>query len=110
MADYPALPIDDGTAPQKDAGIRMSIAEDGSVRSRRLYSATLYRFTLVHRQVSSGDRTTLLSHYAAHVGQRFDWTAPWGDLYELEYLDEPAEIPHPNGSWTMTSRLIGTKQ
>lgn len=109
MADYPSLPVDEGSQIQKDGGIRIDVAQNGAVRGRRLYAQTVFRITLVHRYISNSDRTTLLSHYDSHAGQRFNWTSPAGELYGVQYLDEPAEIQHPTGDWTMTTRLIGTR-
>lgn len=108
MADFPSnIPIDVGSSPVPDAGIRVDRAENGKLRGRQMYDQTQYTITLVHGYLTEAQRTTLLDHYHAHIGLTFNLAAPWGDTYAVQYLDEPAGLPEANGQWSMTTQLAG---
>lgn len=109
MANYPLT----GCSPESDispeAGIVADYADDGTLRTRRTFTQTRYTLTLIHPRFTSADRTTLLSHYATHVGTAFNFVSPWGDTYSVQYIDEPRGQPESGGYWTLTSKLVGVK-
>lgn len=109
MADYPTLDLGDNSRIDARGGLIADTAEDGSVRSRRLYTVTQYDLTLVHPHATAAQRSTLLAHFVAHAALNFNWVAPWGETYNVRYLDEPQTQPHTANFWTLTSRLTGPK-
>lgn len=107
--EYPDLPVDDATEITPRAGIRIDLSEDGRVRARRMFSETAYDITLVHRYISGAERTALLEHFAGYASTPFEIELAGGEGYRVSYLDQPREIQHINGRWTLTARLTGNK-
>ena len=109
MANYPSLPISQESEFTSDAGLIIDYADDGTVRSRSMFTATRFNISLLHPQVSASEKTTLLSHYSANKGTTFTLSTPWGDNYTVQYLNEPNCKPLSGNYWNITSRLIGVK-
>ena len=110
MADFPStIPIDEGSKLNPQAGMLTEVADDGTIRSRALYATTNYDITLVHGALSSAERATLLSHFAANKTLTFNVVMPWGETYLCRYIEEPSGDPRATGRWLMQTRLMGKR-
>lgn len=107
MAAYPTLDTDELSARRPISGLQIDRADDGTIRSRTLFSAIVYQFDLLHRGLSSTDRDAILSHYSANVNSTFSYTWPDGSVaHTVVYADAPFVEWRPGG-WDVTVSLVG---
>lgn len=108
MAAYPTDPCHSaGSSRLPVTGIRTELAEDGTVRSRAMYSAPTYRFELIYDAIDSTEMAALTAHYASDYDAAFALTYD-GTSYTVHYEDPGIEIRRIGGSWySATVHLIG---
>jgi len=89
----------------------VDIAEDGTVRARTLYTATVYDIRLIHSGITASQRNAIFSHYAANVGEEFSYTWPDGTrAHTVVYAQAPQDIPLGRGDvYRVDVYLIGTE-
>lgn len=107
MADYPTIDTDKKSTTVPDAGIKPDNADDGTLRSRVMFGATIYTITLVHPGISAADKDSIIAHFNSEKGNTFTYTSPLGVSYSVEYLNEPQLTPHSVDQWTVVTRLRG---
>ncbi len=108
MAAYPTVTTDESSTRTPRGGHRLDTAEDGTVRGRTLYAATVYEFQLIHPFLSSTNRNLILAHYATDKSSSFSYTWPDGSVaHTCVYAECPQVTWHPGG-WTVATQLIGT--
>ena len=108
MAAYPTLAHDVSSTRTPRSGIQIDTADDGTVRSRTLYSAVVYDFAIEHRALTSVNRDSVLSHYTSNVNTTFSYTWPDGSVaHTCVYADAPKVTWQPGG-WDVSVALVGT--
>ncbi len=78
MADFPTFPHLIASNRTTEAGVQVDYTEGGGVRARRMFATPRLVFKLVLAPLSSSDKDALLSHYATHRDQAFNYTWPEG--------------------------------
>lgn len=110
MADYPSVDIEWDSARIPDSGVQLDVADDGAVRGRDTYTATLYTINAVHRYVTQAERDSIMSHYASHKTVTFNFLYPVdGATYTVNYVNEPVVTEMPGGLFIVASALMGHK-
>lgn len=108
MSAYPTLPTDVASRREAVSGLAVDVAEDGTSRARSLYAAVRYEFSLEHAPLTSAERDSLLSHYAANAAAPFAYTWPDGSLaHTVIYLEAPQIIYHPGPWYSAEVKLSG---
>lgn len=105
---YPSIPFDNQTALSPEAGIAVDVADDGTIRGRVSFASTVYTATVVHSYITSLERDQIISFFDANKALSFPFTYD-GDTYTMRFAAHPQARHQQGGWWTVTSRLVGTK-
>ena len=108
MSAYPTLAHDVSSSREPRGGIRVDTAEDGTPRARTLYSATVYDVNILHRALTSTDRDSVNSHYAANKNASFAYTWPDGSVAMTAVYSEAPKIVYTPGGWDVQVSLVAT--
>lgn len=108
MSAYPSVTPTQGSQVAARNNIAMDVAEDGSVRGRKLHAKETYDVTLVHSYVDETDANTVEEFYEAAPTQQVEVT--WrGAVYNCYWMGKPLVEHAAGATWTVTSRLIGVR-
>lgn len=110
MATYPALDIDYNSTRKPIENKKIDVAADGTLRSRKDYSKTVYEFSIVHPLLSTTDKDSIQTFYDANdsVTFTFNYAADSAD-YTLIFKGEPEAHQAIYNKWNVTMKAIGTK-
>jgi hypothetical protein len=108
MSAYPTLATRDDSVRQPRSGLQIDQADDGTIRSRTLFSAIVYEFTIYHQGLSSADKESILTHYAANVSAPFSYTWPDGSVAHTVVYTEAPLVTWAPGGWTVEVHLMGS--
>ena len=109
MAALPSVDWLTDSTREPDDGHVVDYGQDGSARVRVLYSATQWAFDLRSAPLTTAQRDSLLSHYAAHRLTSFTFTWPGGsDAYTCVYTARPiVRESEAVGLWDVKVQLQG---
>ena len=108
MAAYPNTTFSKGSQVAPRHNIALDVAEDGSVRGRKLHTQETYDLTLVHSYLSEADAETIEAFYEGAPTQQVD--VAWrGATYYCYWSAKPV-VEHTDAAWwSVTSRLVGVR-
>lgn len=108
MASYPVTDYHKGSQVVPRNNIALDVAEDGSVRGRKLHTKETYDVALVHTYRTEAEANTIEEFYEGNPTQQVDVT--WrGVTYNCYWASKPA-IEHSEGiHFTVTSVLVGVR-
>jgi hypothetical protein len=109
MPAYPSTPLPSvGSTVTPRNQIRVTDAEDGSIRAVSLWTSESYDVVIVHKAVTKTTKDTLESYYATNKLAQVDIT--WdGSTYNCRYVQKPTSAAIGGGLWTVTARFVGNK-
>lgn len=108
MASYPTTEYHKGSQVLPRNNIALDVAEDGSVRGRKLHTKETYDVLLVHSYRTEAEANTLEDFYEGSPTQQVDVT--WRSVtYNCYWAGKPA-VEHDDGaSWTVKCSLVGVR-
>lgn len=108
MAAYPSVAFAKGTQVVARNNVALDVAEDGTVRGRKLHTKETYDLALVHEYASETDANTVEDFYEGSPAQQVDVT--WrSQTYNCYWAGKPV-VEHADADlWTVTSRLVGVR-
>lgn len=108
MASYPTTTYHDGSQVVPRTNIALDVAEDGTVRGRKLHTKETYDVTLIHSYQTQAEAETIESFYEGAPTQQVDVT--WrGDTYNCYWAGKPALENTDGALWKVTARLVGVR-
>ena len=108
MASYPSIAFSKGSQVTARNNIDLDVAEDGSVRGRKLHTKETYDAVIVHSYVPEADANAIEEFYEANPTQQVDivWR---GATYNCYWVSKPV-VEHAEGeTWNVTSVLVGVR-
>ncbi len=108
MASYPTSVFHKGSQVVPRNNIALDVAEDGSVRGRKLHTKETYDLTLIHSYQTQTAAETIESFYETSSTQQVDVT--WrGDTYNCYWAGKPSLNNEGGALWNVTCRLVGVR-
>lgn len=108
MASYPNTTFHRGSQVAPRNNIALDVAEDGSVRGRRLHTKETYDVVLMHDNVSQATAEAIETFYEGNPTQQVD--VVWrGDTYNCYWAAKPSLESENGVLWKVTSRLAGVR-
>lgn len=108
MAAYPVTDFHAGSQVVARSNIALDVAEDGSVRGRKLHTKETYDVVLVHNYQTSTVANTIEDFYEGNPTQQVDVT--WRSVTYNCYWSSKPLVENVNGAlWRVTSVLVGVR-
>lgn len=103
MNTYPTLPTQYGSEHPHRMAIDVRIATNGAARTRVLHDRRRREFPLVHPNMTTAQRDTLLAFWDANVGTEFIYSRVRDGVtenYTAVFTGEPVETYAKGGRYT----------
>lgn len=100
---YPALPTQYSPEQPHRMAINVRIATNGATRTRVLHDRRRREFPLVHPNLTTVQRDTLLAFWDANVGSEFTYSRVRDGVtenYTVVFVGEPVETYAKGGRYT----------
>jgi len=108
MASYPAVAFSKSSQVTPRSVIDLDVAEDGSVRGRKIHTKETYDVVLTHNYVDEATANTIEEFYEANPTQQVDVT--WRSVtYNCWWASKPVVAHEEGGVWNVTSVLVGVR-
>ncbi len=106
MATYPSFSQLYDSSVLEDDGLELSRSVSGKPRIRRYYTSTRRTFT-VHHDLSSADKSTLLSFYTTNKLLTLDFVwASDGLTYACRFIGHITVRPIEGNRYSVVSKLV----
>ena len=108
MASYPTTDYHKGSQVVPRTNIALDVAEDGTVRGRKLHTKETYDVVLVHSYQTEAEANTLEDFYEGAPTQQVD--VAWRSVtYNCYWASKPV-VEHDDAAfWRVTSVLVGVR-
>lgn len=105
MAAYPDLYISRDSTISPDSGIKVDVAEDGTILYRRDSAITNFALVIVHELITASDYDDLLDFIVANGYGPHTLTLKGRD-FTITLINEPEIISHRGNRYTVHAKAL----